>query len=49
MAGAKMVIDLEEKDHGGKAFSAIPRDTFGTLEPSTLGNHNRRKSLNQLG
>jgi uncharacterized glyoxalase superfamily protein PhnB len=37
IAGAKMVIDLEEKDHGGKAFSCSDPEGhvwhFGTFDP----------------
>jgi uncharacterized glyoxalase superfamily protein PhnB len=37
MAGAKMVIELAEKDHGGKAFSCSDPEGhvwhFGTFDP----------------
>jgi uncharacterized glyoxalase superfamily protein PhnB len=37
MAGAKMVIDLEEKEHGGKAFSCRDPEghvwNVGTFDP----------------
>jgi uncharacterized glyoxalase superfamily protein PhnB len=37
MAGAKMVIDLEEKEHGGKAFTCRDPEghvwNVGTFDP----------------
>jgi uncharacterized glyoxalase superfamily protein PhnB len=49
MAGATMLLDLEEKDDGGKAFSCTDPEghvwQVGTYNP---GNHNRRKPRNRL-